>query len=125
MAINTPACAGHERPDIFFPAIEGRGRISKVRAEQFNRNIDEAKAICSSCNYSPMCYQDGLQPKNLLHGIWGGKLPAERIMDLGYDEETLPQAEGYKYLDGTGTATAVEGIFGMYRRWKEWSQVNR
>lgn len=124
MTVITPACAGHERPEIFFPAIEGRGRISKVRADKFNRDIDEAKAMCASCEYSPMCYIDGMKPENILHGIWGGKLPAERIMDLGYDEETFPQVEGYKHLDGTGTAMAMGGIFGMYERWKEWSEVS-
>ena len=52
-------------------------------ATEVRRAIGE----CYTCPNQAECLEEGMLPKNLSHGIWGGRLPGERI--LMADEQGL------------------------------------
>ncbi|GGJ61399.1 WhiB family transcriptional regulator [Streptomyces brasiliensis] len=62
-------CRGMD-PDLFFPV----GNSSSVAALV---QIDEAKAVCSSCPVAQQCL-DWAMHVDPVEGIWGGTTEAER-----------------------------------------------
>jgi hypothetical protein len=60
-------CADIEDKDLFFP---------DNRTQEAER-LHQLKAICSSCIHEKECLEYALE-KQITHGIWGGKSPAER-----------------------------------------------
>jgi len=60
-------CADIEDKDLFFP---------DNRTQEAER-LHQLKAICASCIHEKECLEYALE-KQITHGIWGGKSPAER-----------------------------------------------
>ena len=60
-------CADIEDKDLFFP---------DNRTQEAER-LPQLKAICASCIHEKECLEYALE-KQIIHGIWGGKSPAER-----------------------------------------------
>jgi WhiB family transcriptional regulator, redox-sensing transcriptional regulator len=60
-------CADLEDKDLFFP--DGRTQEAE--------RLHQLKAICHSCIHETECLKYALE-KQIPHGIWGGKTPAER-----------------------------------------------
>ncbi|MFG1661397.1 WhiB family transcriptional regulator [Micromonospora chersina] len=70
-ASSSPACRGQEL-ELFFPSGSEKSRTTC-------RQVQQAKAICSSCPLLETCREWALrQPARRLHGIWGGTTPSER-----------------------------------------------
>ena len=71
-------CSSDTNPDAWFPTVQVGGRISSVyraMAPEINRAIN----LCNTCPKKQECLDEGMQPRNLAHGIWGGILAGERI----------------------------------------------
>lgn len=79
-------CTTHDNPDLWF---EDSGDLFEKRIGSKNPNIKFKKrldnmliamSICEKCPIKEDCLTLGLQDENLDYGIWGGKLPGERIL---------------------------------------------
>lgn len=69
-------CADLEDKDLFFP--DGRTQEAE--------RLHQLKAICRSCIHEMECLEYALE-KQITHGIWGGKTPAERdAVTIGKDK---------------------------------------
>ena len=82
-------CSADTNPDAWFPTVQVGGRITSVyraMAPEINRAI----SLCNSCPKKQECLEEGMEPRNLAHGIWGGMLAGERI--------ALADERGIKYL---------------------------
>lgn len=74
-------CSKHENPDIWFPDLNRKpGRKSRRIMVRQLEHAAEAISICSTCPLKAACLAEGMKPENLDHGIWGGLLPAERLV---------------------------------------------
>ena len=60
---NKAACAGHDRPEIFFPTKTGKAAIQQSA---------EALAICSGCPVIEACAQYRIDTGSI--GVWGNAL---------------------------------------------------
>ena len=40
----------------------------------------ERLSICKNCPMKKPCFDEGMKPENIPHGIWGGTLAGERIL---------------------------------------------
>jgi hypothetical protein len=69
-------CAEIEDKDFFFP--DGRAQEAE-RLHQF-------AAICASCIHEKECLEYALE-KQIPYGVWGGKLPSERITVVAKDKD--------------------------------------
>jgi len=79
-------CSTHPDPDIWFS--EESETIDGVRPTEEDREINIVKsmlaiAICKQCPSQKACLEEGMQPDNLDWGIWGGKMPGERLQLAG------------------------------------------
>lgn len=61
-------CAEIEDKDFFFP--DGRAQEAE--------RLHQLAAICASCIHEKECLEYALE-KQIPYGVWGGKLPSERI----------------------------------------------
>lgn len=52
----TPACQGHEDPDLWFPFTEGE--------------LTRARIVCQSCPIQLLCLEVAVERKD--SGVWGG-----------------------------------------------------
>ena len=73
-------CADLEDKDFFFP--DGRTQEAE--------RLHQLKAICRSCIHETECLKYALE-KQITHGIWGGKTPAER------DAEVIGKDKSYAF----------------------------
>ena len=76
------ACAG-VNPDVFFPDFGQPGRPSQNSARKDSRSHPlwvEALRVCARCPVKADCLADAMgERSSLLHGVWGGTIPAERV----------------------------------------------
>ena len=79
-------CTGDSNPDAWFPEL-GRGNPSDRKMLALATEVRRAIGECYTCPNQAECLEEGMQPKNLSYGIWGGRLPGERI--LMADEQGL------------------------------------
>ena len=82
-------CSSDTNPDAWFPTVQVGGRISSVyraMAPEINRAIN----LCNTCPKKQECLDEGMQPRNLAHGIWGGILAGDRI--------AMADEQGISYL---------------------------
>lgn len=77
---NQAKCADLEDKDLFFP--DGRSQEAE--------RLHQLKAICRSCIHETECLKYALE-KQITHGIWGGKTPAER------DAEVIGRDKSYAF----------------------------
>lgn len=92
-------CSADTNPDAWFPTVQIGGRISSV----YRAMVPEMKraiSLCNSCPKQQECLEEGLEPRNLAHGIWGGKLAGERIAmadERGIQYLPPPHNKGRKF----------------------------
>ena len=72
-------CTGDENPDAWFPEL-GRGNPSDSKMLRLATEVRRAIGECHTCPNQVECLEEGMKPKNLSHGIWGGRLPGERLI---------------------------------------------
>lgn len=72
-------CTGDANPDAWFPEL-GRGNPSDRRMLALATEVRRAIGECHTCPNQTECLEEGMLPKNLSHGIWGGRLPGERLI---------------------------------------------
>lgn len=80
------SCTFHEDPDLWFPEMP-RGRPTRYSVVAKAEQVREAVDICSTCPVRVECREDGFLPENLLWGIRGGMLPADRLIAAGVSPE--------------------------------------
>lgn len=77
-------CSSHPNPDLWFSDItSSNGKLSPIAWKRYLSRVELALAICEGCPMKQACLDEGCKPENLEHGIWGGKLPGERILMSG------------------------------------------
>jgi Transcription factor WhiB len=104
--MNIGNCAGDENPDWWFPELPS-GAFSDKTLQVIADQTNYALQLCATCPVKEECLAEGMKSEqirngvmmwgNLAHGIWGGKMAAERIMMAGikresysYDSRALP-----------------------------------
>jgi hypothetical protein len=75
-------CTKDANPDAWFPDI-GRGMPTPARMKILGTETGRAIAICNTCPNQEDCLDEGMKPKNLAFGIWGGTLAGERVIMTG------------------------------------------
>lgn len=103
-------CAADTNPDAWFPEPTTTGRPSRKKRLAIALEAKRAIDICNTCPVKDECLKLGMDSVNLPYGIWGGKLPHERIKATGktfarWSEEgqTLHYMQGLQpYLDEVG-----------------------
>jgi len=56
-------------------------------------NAIRAVTICSYCPVTEACKVEGMKPENIDHGVWGGTLSGERLLEAGEPIDTLDRAQ--------------------------------
>ena len=64
-------CTGDINPDLWFSNTVN--------------NAVRALTICSYCPAVVECKAEGMKPENIDHGIWGGTLAGERLLEAGIE----------------------------------------
>lgn len=93
-------CSADTNPDGWFPEVMGGGP-SKAWKEKTKAELTRVLALCNSCPVKEKCLAIGMEPDNLLYGIWGGTLPDERIYKSGVD---VPKYSYYWHALNTSSA---------------------
>ena len=94
-------CTGDANPDAWFPELT-RGNPSDTKMLALAIEVRRAIGECYTCPNQAGCLEEGMQPKNLSYGIWGGRLAGERML--------MADEQGIEYMvEGRtrGTRTAV------------------
>lgn len=89
-------CYGDDNPDAWFPEAP-RGAKSEKKMQALGLSVSRAIILCNSCPRQVECFDEGMQPKNLSYGIWGGRLAGERLLladALGMDYMTQGRPKG-------------------------------
>jgi hypothetical protein len=71
-------CSTDSNPDAWFPELPQGARSNKKMA-LLGQETARAISLCNSCPEAKSCLEEGMEPKNLAHGIWGGLLASERL----------------------------------------------
>lgn len=82
-------CYGDDNPDAWFPE-PSRGGPSQAKMRALGMETSRAIILCKACPKKEECLEEGMKPKNLPYGIWGGRLAGERIL--------LADAKGIDYM---------------------------
>lgn len=78
------SCSSHPNPDLWFSDItSSNGSLNPIAWKLYLKRVDLALTICEGCPMKEPCLVEGCKPENVEHGIWGGKLPGERIVMSG------------------------------------------
>lgn len=96
-------CTGDSNPDAWFPELT-RGNPSDTKMLALATEVRRAIGECYTCPNQAKCLEEGMQPKNLSYGIWGGRLAGERML--------MADEQGIEYMvDGrTGGTAHSRGI---------------
>jgi hypothetical protein len=93
-------CTDDENPDAWFPELPV-GNPSRVKMQALGIEVSRAIVLCNSCHNQDECLEEGMKPKNLPYGIWGGKLAGERIL--------MADRQGMEYMSkGRATGALVK-----------------
>jgi hypothetical protein len=93
-------CATSDDPDMWFPDVP-QGRMGQQKMMALGASVASAINICNICPKQEACLDEGMQSKNLPHGIWGGKLAGERIL--------MADARGMDYMtQGRPTGSLIK-----------------
>lgn len=82
-------CYGDDNPDAWFPE-PSRGGPSQAKMRALGLETSRAIILCKACPKQEACLEEGMKPKNLPYGIWGGRLAGERLL--------LADAKGIDYM---------------------------
>ena len=69
-------------PDDWFLTLPA-GRPSATTKRRIVKGVRDAVDACYDCPAMIHCGELGMEPDNLMWGIWGGMLPAERMAQAG------------------------------------------
>lgn len=83
VTLSAGKCSTDTNPDAWFPDVDGRGRPSRKKYLEIALETKRAVDICNTCPVKDDCLKLGMDDVNLPYGIWGGKLPHERINATG------------------------------------------
>lgn len=89
-------CYGDDNPDAWFPEAP-RGIASEKKMQELGMSVTRAIILCKSCPRQAECLDEGMKPKNLSYGIWGGRLAGERLLladALGIEHMTTGRPKG-------------------------------
>lgn len=92
--MNTPCSTD---PDKWFTVLLP-GAASPKRNKKLVNDVKEAINTCFECPVMIKCGELGMLEKNLYWGIWGGMLPAERMLRRGKNKEDYPVGT-FKYAE--------------------------
>lgn len=90
-------CTGDANPDAWFPELT-RGNPSDTKMLALATEVRRAIGECYTCTNQAECLEEGMQPKNLSYGIWGGRLAGERML--------MADEQGIEYMT-TGRTTGT------------------
>lgn len=84
-------------PDKWFTTLPS-GRTTKRARHQLVMQAKEAREACFSCPVIQQCGELGMLEENIKFGIWGGKMVAQRMIEVHdyperYAAGTLERAE--------------------------------
>ena len=82
-------CYGDNNPDAWFPEVK-RGAPAPAKMRVLGLETSRAIILCKACPKREACLKEGMKPKNLPYGIWGGRLAGERLL--------LADAKGIDYM---------------------------
>jgi hypothetical protein len=82
-------CYGDDNPDAWFPELS-KGAPSPAKMRALGLETSRAIILCNACPKKVECLEEGMKPKNLPYGIWGGRLAGERLL--------LADARGLDYM---------------------------
>lgn len=91
-------CTDDENPDAWFPELPV-GRPAPESMQALGNEVSRAIILCNSCHNQEACLKEGMEPKNLPYGIWGGKLAGERIL--------MADRQGMEYMSKGRTTGAL------------------
>ena len=74
--------ACEEDPESWFISLP-KSRPSKATKNAIIRGVKQAVSACYDCPAMIPCGELGMESENLMWGIWGGMLPAERLTLAG------------------------------------------
>lgn len=114
---NETACSEHINPDMWFPTLRPGIRHSRANLAILDE-INEAKALCSDCPIRQQCLEDGMQEDDIIFGIRGGLLPAERLILSGRKKSEFNEHSIIAW-------TKVMPEFKLYEWWKENTKVTQ
>ena len=100
-------CTGDSNPDAWFPELT-RGSPSDTKMLSLAIEVRRAIGECFTCPNQAGCLEEGMQPKNLSYGIWGGRLAGERILmadEQGIDYMVQGRTGGTRIPVGVMTDT--------------------
>lgn len=82
-------------PDKWFRGITHGGAMSQDTIDHMVSDLEVAIGICQNhCPVKDRCKELGMRDENLEHGVWGGMLAGERLMEAGWEfEDTTPGSE--------------------------------
>ncbi len=104
----TSNCADDAMPDYWFPELP-KGNVGPARHRALALTIAYAIDKCNSCQMKQGCYEMGMQPNNIEHGIWGGVLAGERLRSVGAVLTDLN-----RYATPAGRAMNLEKVIKPY-----------
>jgi len=105
-------CYGDDNPDAWFPEVK-RGAPAPAKLRTLASEMSRAIGLCNTCPRQEACLKEGMEPKNLPYGIWGGKLAGQRILmadEQGIDYMVEGRTRGTRaavgIVDDTGRGVA-------------------
>ena len=95
----TGICTTHDNPDLWYPEVP-MGRPTESKNRMLALQVSEAVSLCNQCPSQSSCLEFGMKPEDLSHGIWGGKIAGQRVIDSGINVEELNiQSDEYKAVE--------------------------
>lgn len=79
-------CREHNDPDLWYSEGSDSGRRGGNTETRMAKNMErayQAIEICKVCPSQSTCLTEGMRRENLDWGIWGGLMPAERLLKAG------------------------------------------
>jgi hypothetical protein len=77
-------CTGYDDPDLWFTDVpestRDTGRLTIKEKQDTVAKAIVALSICNKCDVKAACFDEGMKPENIEHGIWGGTMSGERIL---------------------------------------------
>lgn len=71
-------CTTDANPDAWFPELP-QGAQTPLKIQAIADEVSRAIGLCNSCPKQEECFIEGMEPKNLAYGIWGGRLAGDRL----------------------------------------------
>ena len=97
-------CTGHDDPDLWFTdvpeSIRDTGRLTIKEKQDTVAKAIVALSICNKCDVKAACFDEGMKPENIEHGIWGGMLAGERILLARVSRSGTTREQAITFAEG-------------------------